>query len=297
MRHLQIYRFISDVAKLGSIRKAAEQLHITPSALTRKIQDFEEELGMPVFERLPQGMRLNDAGELLLQHIRDQNADFERLQVELADLAGIRRGHISVACAQAFVDNVLPEEIAAYRACFPQVTFSVDVRDNRLGIGALTRYEADLALLINPPPSPEIQELLAKKQPLCAVMAKTHPLARLKRVRLVDCCKHPIAMPSSSLAIRALVDEPIYRLGLQTDVVAESDSLEFLRGFVARESAITFQPLTGVPRADERICARPIDIRDLEHIRVVLVQLKGRTLSTAAERFAAQLAGRLTDVS
>lgn len=297
MRHLQIYRFIADVAKHGSVRKAADHLPITPSALTRQIQDFEEELGTPIFERLPQGMRLNAAGDLLLRHIRDQSADFERLCTDLADLDGVRRGHVSVACAQAFVDSVLPKEIAAYRAKYPQVSFVVDVRDNHLGIAALANYEADLALLINPPTSPHSQEMLVKKQPLCAVFGNTHPLARFKTVRIRDCCKYPIAMPSPTLAIRQLVDESIHRNGLEPDIVTVSDSLEFLRGFVARESAVTFQPLTGVPQGDERICARPIDARDMEHIRVVLAQQKGRTLSIAAIKFAEQLATGLTDVS
>lgn len=296
MRHLQIYRFIADIARRGSIRKTADHLHITPSALTRKIQDFEEELGMPIFERLPQGMRLNAAGELLLRHIRDQTADFERLRTELSDLAGIRRGHVSLAAAQAFIDSVLPDEIAAYRSRFPQVSFSVEVRDNFLGINALVNYEADLALLIDPPPSSDVRELLVKKQPLCAVVSKAHPLVKMDSVRLRDCCQYPLAMPSQSLAIRGLLDEAIYRRQLLTNVAVESDSLEFLRSFVMRESAVTFQPLSGVPNADERICARPISTHDLDHLRVVLGQLRGRTLSIAAEKFVEQLGSRLPDL-
>lgn len=296
MRHLQIYRFIADVARRGSIRKSAEHLHITPSALTRRIQDFEEELGTPVFERLPQGMRLNAAGDLLLRHIRDQSADFDRLKSQLSDLAGIRRGHVSLACAQAFVDSILPDEIAAYRAHFPQVSFSVEARDNLLGIGALVNYEADLALLIDPPPAADMRELLVKKQPLCAVMRKSHPLAKMDTVRLQDCCQYPIAMPSHALAIRALLDQPIHRRQLHVNIAVESGSLEFLRGFVVRESAVTFQPFSGVPRADKRICARPISTRDVDHIRVVLGQLKGRTLSIAAEKFADQLISHLADL-
>ncbi|MCK4153566.1 LysR family transcriptional regulator [Ralstonia pseudosolanacearum] len=296
MRHLQIYRFIAEVARQGSIRKTADHLHITPSALTRKIQDFEEELGTTVFERLPQGMRLNAAGELLLRHILDQSADFERLRIELSDLAGVRRGHISLAAAQAFIDSVLPDEIAAYRARFPRVSFSVDVRDNLLGLRALTSYEADLALLIDPPPSLDMQELLVKKQPLCAVVSKTHPLADMDSVRLRDCCKYPIAMPGQALAIRTLVDGAIYRRQLQPETAVESDSLEFLRSFVVREPAVTFQPLTGVPRGDDRICARPISTQDLDPIRVVLGQLRGRTLSIAAEKFAEQLGSHLLDL-
>lgn len=289
MRHLQIYRFIADVAQRGSIRAAADHLHIAPSALTRKIQGFEAELGTPVFERLPQGMRLNAAGELLLQHIRDQNADFERLRTQISDLAGIRRGHVAVACAQAFIDGVLPDEIAAYRAQFPQVSFSVEVRDNLLGISALVDYEADLALLIDPQPSADMQELGVKRQPLCAVVRKSHPLAKMQSVRLRDCCKYPIAMPGQALAARTLLDEALYRHQLHPDVVVESGSFEFLRSFVVREPAVTFQPLSGVPRVNGRICARPISTQDLAPLRVVLGQLKGRTLSIAAVKFAEQL--------
>jgi DNA-binding transcriptional LysR family regulator len=296
MRHLQIYRFIADVAQRGSIRRAADHLHITPSALTRKIQDFEEELGTAVFERLPHGMRLNAAGKLLLSHIRDQSTDFERLRTQLADLEGIRLGHISVACAQAFIDNVLPDEIAAYRAQFPQVSFSVEVRDNLLGINALANYEADLALLVDPPPSTDMLEIVVKKQPLCAVVSISHPLSQMQSVRLRDCCKYPVAMPGQTLAIRTLLNAAIYRLQLHPDVAIESGSLEFLRSFVVRESVVTFQPLSGVPRVDERICAIPISTQDLDPIRVVLGQLKGRTLSIAAEKFADQLREHLLDL-
>ncbi|MBN3857874.1 LysR family transcriptional regulator [Paraburkholderia sp. Ac-20340] len=295
MRHLQIYRFIAEVARRGSIRRAADHLHITPSALTRKIQDFEDELGASVFERLPQGMRLNAAGELLLRHIRDQNADFERLQAELSDLAGLRRGHVTVACSQAFIDNVLPDEIAKYRADFPQVTFSLDVRDNVMGISALANYEADLALLIDPPASADVQELFVKHQPLCAVVSKGHPLLESKSTRLRDCLRFPVALPRQTLAIRTLLDEATWRLKLQAEIVVESDSLEFLRSFVVREAAVAFLPQSGVPPTDERICALPISDHDIDPLRVVLGQLRGRTLPIAAEKFAEQLDRRLPD--
>jgi len=297
MRHLQIYRFISEIARRGSIRGTAEQLHITPSALTRKIQDFEEELGTTIFERLPQGMRLNEAGELLLRHIRNQNADFELLRTQLSELAGVRRGHVSLACSQAFIDSVLPDEIAAYRARYPKVSFSVEVRDNLLGIRALASYEADLALLIDPPPSPDIQELLVKKQPLCVVASKSHPLAAMETVRLKDCLEYAVAMPNELLAIRELLNEAMYQQQLEAMIAVESGSLEFLRSFVLRESAVTFQPLSGIPRADERIRAIPISTEDIDPIRVVLAQLKGRVLSVAADKFVEQLGNHLSDLT
>lgn len=293
MRHLRIFHYLAEVARCASVRGAAEHLNITPSALTRKIQDFEAELGTPIFERLPQGMRLNSAGELVIRHIRDQTADFERLQSKIADLSGVRRGHVSVACSQAFADNVMPAEVAAYRSQFPQVTFSVIVRDHVLGAAALSTFEADLALLANPPPASDMHVLLATDQPLCALVCAGHPLARGGPVRLRDCFAHPVAMPDHSLAIRHLLDAALYRRQIPSGQQIESGSLEFLRNYVLRERAVTFQIRSGIPQEDGRFCARPIDERDMAPIRVVLGQLRGRSLSVAAAKFADQMSQRL----
>ena len=218
MKHLRTLGYIADIAASGSIRRSAERLHLTPSALTRKIQDFEQELGVPVFERLAHGMRLNAAGELLVRHIRSQTADFERLRSQIADLSGLRRGHVTIASSQAFVDEVLPREIAAYRAQFPLVTFAVSMRDHTLGVAALASFEAELALLLAPPPAPEMRVLLAGRQPLCAMMRADHPLASGRGpVRLAHCLQHPVALPDHSLAIRHLLDAALARRNLPID--------------------------------------------------------------------------------
>ena len=101
MRHLKDFLFIEAVIRAGSIRKAAEDMNITASALNRRINRFEEDFGYEIFERLPRGVRLNPAGELMLHHIRAQRSDFLRLQSQVADLSGVRRGHVSIACSPA----------------------------------------------------------------------------------------------------------------------------------------------------------------------------------------------------
>ena len=94
MRHLLPYKYIEEIAKAGSIRKAAETLAITPSALNRRLLSIEEELGTALFERLAVGVRLNTAGEILLKHIRSQMSDLERVKSQISDLSGHRRGHV-----------------------------------------------------------------------------------------------------------------------------------------------------------------------------------------------------------
>ena len=91
MHALTPLQFIDAIARAGSIRKAAETLSITSTALNRRVLALEAELGVAIFERLPRGVRLSTAGELLTQHIRNQASDLEKLRSQIADLTGERR--------------------------------------------------------------------------------------------------------------------------------------------------------------------------------------------------------------
>jgi DNA-binding transcriptional LysR family regulator len=293
MKHLRSLTAVAEVARSGSIRRAAERLNITPSALTRQIQDIEYELGTPIFERLAQGMRLNAAGELLARHIRDQAADLDRVRSQIADLSGVRRGHVALACSQAFVTRMIPEEVETYRAQFPQVAFTVQVRDHVQAVAALVSFEADLALILQPPPSAELHALYAGRQSLCALMRVSHPLASEDGpIRLRDCLGHALALPDHSLAIRHHIEQALARRGVEMRATVESGSLEFLRNVVLREDVVSFQVPSGIPD-DPRLRSRLIDARDLEPMSVVLAQLRGRLLPVAASKFADQLAARL----
>ena len=293
MKHLRTFAYIAEVARSGSIRRAAERLNLTPSALTRQIQEIEHELGTTIFERLPQGMRLNAAGELMARHIRDQFADLERVRSQIADLSGVRRGHVALACSQAFVTRIVPEEVEAYRARFPQVGFTVQVRDHAMAVAALVAFEADLALVLQPPPSAELHMIYVGRQPLCAFMRTGHPLAaETGPVRMRDCLTHPLALPDRSLAIRHHLDYALAVKGIELNPAVESGSLEFLRNLALREDLISLQVPSGIPD-DPSLRSRPIDARDLEPASMVLAQLRGRILSVAAAKFADRLALRL----
>ena len=127
MRNLQVYRYVDAVVRHGSIRKAAEGLAITPSALNRRILALEDELGVPIFERLGRGVRLSTAGELIVDVFRRQLAEVEQVKSQIADLSGMRRGHVTIACSQALLPYALPEQIETYQSRFPNVTFKIGV--------------------------------------------------------------------------------------------------------------------------------------------------------------------------
>jgi DNA-binding transcriptional LysR family regulator len=291
---LQTLVLIRDVARAGSIRKAAEDLHITSSALNRRIQAFEAEFGAPIFERLPRGVRLNPAGELLMQHIRMQLSDLERVRGQVADLAGQRRGHVSIASSQALNPIFLPEEIARYRSEHPGVTFSVRVRDRAAAERDLSDFSSDLALVFEPVYLADFEVIKAIPQPVCAVMANDHPLASRPALRLRDCLAVPHVVPSPGYGVRHLLELATRGRARRLDPVLEADSFELMRQYVLHEHVVGFQiPIGLTPSPDPRLAVRPVAARDLQPGLLLLGQLRGRTLPVASAKFALQLAAAL----
>lgn len=296
MRHLRTFRFIEEVARVGSIRKAAEDMNITASALNRQIQAFEEEFGTQVFERLPRGVRLNAAGELLMEHFRQQQYDFARLQSQIADLSGVRRGHVKIACSQGPMPYFLPQQIALYRHEHPGVTFSISVRDRAEAEKDLADLNSDLALVFEPAHLVDFQIIHVVPQPIVAVFASDHPLAAKDEVRLRDCMDYGCVVPHSKYGTRTLLDTAIRRLSRTPRLVLEADSFDFMRHYILYENAVGFQIPIGLSPGDmPGLTFRPIARADLPAGRLFLGQMRGRPLSVASARFASQLIQALDD--
>ncbi|NYE23779.1 LysR family transcriptional regulator [Pigmentiphaga litoralis] len=287
LQYLRVFRHIDEIARCGSIRKAAEALFLTPSALDRRLQDLEAELGTPLFERHARGMRLTSAGEIFLHHVRAQRADFERVRAEIEQLKGLQRGSVSVVASQALVHTVLPQVIQQFNERHPGITFTVTVADHAVVIQALREFQADLGIVYHAPAAADVLPLFTVDQALCAVMAEGHPLAAQPGVSMADCLAYPAALPDRSLGGRIVLDQFFARSSLKPKVAMESNSFEMLRNYVRGTTAVTFQIPLGAPMAEARdgVVARPITDRKLERSTLVVAQLKGRPLPGPAARF------------
>jgi DNA-binding transcriptional LysR family regulator len=295
VRHLESLRLIEAAARAGSIRKAADDMNITASALVRRINRFEAEFGCEVFERLPSGVRLNPAGELVLHHYRATLSDLARVRGQVADLGGERRGHVSIACSQALLPWFLPRQIAQYRSQHPGVTFTVNVRDRARAEQELATYSSDLALVFEPVYLVDFQVIATIPQRVSAVMRADHPLARDPELRLRDCLDAPHIAPSSSYGVRHLLDFAARKGSRRVAPVVETESFELIRHYVIHEQVIGFQIPIGLSglEDDPRLVLRPISERDLPPGSLILGQMRGRTLPVASARFAMQLAAAL----
>ena len=295
MKYLKTFELIESVVRAGSIRKAAEDTNLTASALNRRIQNFEQEFGWPIFERLPRGMRLNPAGELLMHHIGLQRTDLARVQSQVADLSGERRGHVSIACSQALLPYFLPEQIAIYRAAHPGVTFTVNVRDRAQAEQDLASYSSDLALVFEPVHMVEFAVLFALPQAVHAVFRHDGPLAQKSTMRLRDCLDHKLVLPAASYGVRHLLELGATRSGRTLTPAIETESFELIRHYVMQEDAVGFQIPIGLSTSkQDTIAHRALSAKDVPFGQLLLGQMKGRTLPVASSKFGQQLVSALS---
>lgn len=295
MRHLRILELVDEVARTGSIRRAAARLNFTASALTRRIQDLESELGVVLFERTSRGMRPTTAGDMFLAHTREQLAEAERLKSGLEDLQGLRRGKVRVACSQAVAPEFMPRVIGVFRGLYPMVDFDVRVVDHEQAATALASYDVDLALVFSPDSLPGFERLALLEQRLVALMPREHVLCEKPELRLRDCAGHSLALPDRSTGGRQLLDAFSARTGITFEVAIESNSFEFLRRSVVQSGLVSFQIDVGAPaaNADSDIIVRKIDRRDAPPANLVLGKLPGRNLPQICLIFAEYVMDRM----
>ncbi|MDF1727765.1 MAG: LysR family transcriptional regulator [Sulfitobacter sp.] len=298
MRYLKTFELIEAVVRAGSIRKAAEDTNLTASALNRRIQNFEQEFGWPIFERLPRGMRLNPAGELLMQHIRMQRTDLARVQSQVADLSGQRRGHVSIACSQALLPYFMPQQIALYRAEHPGVSFTVNIRDRAQAEQDLASFSSDLALVFEPVHLVDFEVLYALPQQVHAVFRASSPLAGTTELRLRDCLSYPLVLPAAQYGVRHLLETAAAYKGHSLTPMIETESFDLIRHYVTQEDAVGFQIPIGLSMAEQDSIAHlPLSKKDIPPGRLLLGQMKGRTLPVASAKFGQQLVAALDQLA
>jgi len=293
MQFMKSLHFITVIAEEKSIRKASERLAITPSALNRRLLAIEDELNCPLFERMASGVRLNTAGELFLHHIKRQQIDLERVRSQIADLEGMRRGHVNLVSSHYAVADVLAEEMAHYRHAYPRVTFSIETCEREIAEYQMSELNADLAMTVGPVLSSAFKVLASIAIAPVALMASDHPLAQKSSIRLYECGEYPVIMPQKHDHIASLIRLAETTTGVSLNVVGSYDNHAFRDQYLQHDNAIGFHlPLSETASLKTGLITKPFDHSDIPSTMVCLLQLANRVLSVAAAKFAEQLVAR-----
>lgn len=278
------------VARSGSFSEAAEQLHITQPAVSKRIAGLEEQLDKSLFDRNGRVIRLTEAGEILLAAAEQIVRSVDVAGDQIRSMGNDVTGRLSIATSHHIGIHRLPNVLRQFTTRYPDVELDLRFTDSELAADDVLRGRIELAVATLPivaPPALEVTPIWNDR--LVVVCNKQHALLRTgnKRNRpgAEELAAFPAVLPSRSTITRQIVTEFLQQSGEQVQVALETNYLETIRVMVEVGLGWSVLPETMV---SDDITA--IDVKGFDLQRTLgLMRVKAHSLSVAASRFVAAI--------
>ncbi|WP_417661305.1 LysR family transcriptional regulator [Pseudomonas sp.] len=289
------FRYFLAVAETGSVRQAAENLHVSASAISRQIQNLEHSFRSTLFERRPSGMHLTEEGIILAQHMRRTIREMELARARIDDVHGLITGTIRYATIEGVVQSWLFPAFATFQEQYPGVTFEGDIMGSEAVHAALKTGHADFGIAMQTAPytdlGPSVDVLQRIETRFRALMKADHPLASRERLTLNDLEPYRLAMLGPSFQTRRQIDIAALHQGLNLNIRFELNHIELLKRYVQVTGEITVLPDYALRHEleDERMTVIDIHLRDIPPSSTILCVQKGHCMPRATEVFLSHL--------
>jgi DNA-binding transcriptional LysR family regulator len=279
------------VARHGSITRAARELRFTQSAVSRQVAVLEAETGAALFDRLPRGVALTEAGRGLLPHAEAVLARLIQARRDLDALRGLSAGRLRVGAFPTAVAALVPRSLAAFRAEHPEVELSLVEGRTPVLLERLIGGDADVAVVSTAPDAPlddgrfALHHLVDER--LLVAVPRTHRLARRRTVRLGELAEDSFVAGSAS------AEKTLLRASLPSgfrpriDLVAAEWTGKL--GCVAAGLGVALVPALAVRATPADIALLRLHADDASMRRVYAATVAGRTRTAATDRFLAHL--------
>ncbi len=261
IRHLEI---VLAVADCGNLSRAATQLGMTQSGLSRAIAEIEELAGGRLFERTPRGMSCTPLGLSMCRHAGTLLGNFRKAESDLAAISGGDLGSITIGCFSMFSGWPLADAVQAFRTSHPKVTLTIQIGTHERLIKDLD--SADIDVLISrytPGLDPQTYRSLSLLDDAIVLgCAPNHPLAGRKKVTLADCVAFPWITPMPGSRLRAELYSLLKTHNLATPEMIAALSPEFGREMLATGDYLWLLPgsVAAVMRDRGAIHVLPVDV-------------------------------------
>lgn len=273
-------RYFLEVARCGSISEAAQRLHVAASAISRQIKGLEDTLDVPLFERLPRGMGLSAAGELLAVHARNVALDADRVVNDILALQGLQRGVVKLACTEGFGIDLLPDTLAGFHAQYPGIRFDLTVTGPAEVSNLVLDGHVDIGLTFSRIAHKDIRVEMRLSSPVVMIARPDHPLAGRADVTLAQLAGYPLVLPGPGASLRQVFDIACSRRGVVIEPLLSTNSAPALHRFVVSTGAASIASRLSARDYIARglLVAVPLRERGLDDRSIELQTLQARTL-------------------
>jgi DNA-binding transcriptional LysR family regulator len=283
---LRQLRVFAAVARHQSFARAADELHLTPPAISMQIKELETEVGLPVFDRTSRKVTLTMVGEYLLTHTRKILASMRDAEDLVARFRGLRTGSLDVGMVST-AKYFLPRLLAQFRDEHPGIEIRLQVCDNREQIVSLLQQGAvELAVMGRPPKGYPTRAEPFALHPHVLVTAVNHPFTRLEEVPALALADEGFIVREPGSGTRAALDEYMHAHHLTLRVAMQMSSNEAIKQAVMVGMGVALLSLHTVGLELEHGLIATPHVEGLPVMRRWhVVNNLAKTLSPAAESF------------
>lgn len=270
------------IAQHGRFTQAARALHITQTALTRRLQHFEEALGVRLVERTTRSVALTPLGESFLPQARRLLGELTAALVEIRETGRAERGDVAIACVPTVGIQYLPRVIQEYSERHPGNRIQIYDHASSGVIDAVLRREVEFGITVARAQHPELMTHPLLEDRFVLICREDHPLARRKRLAWRKLEGHPLVFVGSESGNRPLLDAALAKEQPALHVHYEVQRSSTAVGLVAAGVAAAVVPQLAIqPGAYPNLRVVPL-VEPVVSRSLVLVTRAGAQLSPAA---------------
>jgi DNA-binding transcriptional LysR family regulator len=271
------------VARLSSFRAAAQALHLSQPALSRRIDKLEAALGVKLLERTTRSVRLSNVGRQFARQTQHLLDELEATLLSMEDLASQRLGLVTLACVPSATRYFLPQVLQRFHAKFPRIRVRIHDAHASDVLAAVTSGEADFGLnfLGQQEGSLLFEPLLSERFVLAC--RSDHPLAKRRSVRWAELGEHAYMSVGASSGNRLLLERALAQVPQRPQPVFESRHVQTLLGLVEAGLGVAAVPQLAMPSNNPQLKAVALTTPTV-HRQLGLITQRGRSLSPAAEQ-------------
>lgn len=285
--------YFIEVARAGSLRKAAEKLHVSASAINRQILQAEESFAIALFERLPEGMRMTTAGELLYYDLVRWQREFSVTRQRFDDIQGLKRGQVSAGLVQALTEGQFAGELAAIASENEWLTLKLAVENSSTICRMIRESDIDFGLILDPGAMNGLEVLAFAELEMGVILPKNHPLSSQESLTLGQLSRERHIIPQESLVVHERVMSLYQRSGQFPDNFISCNDISLIRNLVIQGAGICILSWLDV-MADTRgkqLTFVPLKNTLLRPLTLALCTAPSRQLSRAAQHVIQRLCG------
>jgi DNA-binding transcriptional LysR family regulator len=277
------------IAELGGFNKAARELHITQTALTRRLQKLESYLGLKLLDRTTRRVELTAVGRDFLPQARGIVQEMTAAVERLKDMSQHARGHFTLACIPSMSSHILPRVIRRYAETYPDNRIRLLDGDSNAVRGALLGGQAELGIAVQGEKHPDLVETVLFSDPLAFICHTPHPLQERKTITWADLRDTELIGVSSFTATRVFMDYQLAKRGIRLQGNYEVQHHATALNLVAAGVGSAILPSSTFQEGDRPGLRKIAISQPTVKRKVALLHLRRGSLSPAAAAFDALL--------